>query len=131
MVTLSTETEHAILAVPSKQPGSVQIINLYALKEPQKYLSSPTVIVQAHDTELACIALSPQGDRLATASGKGTLIRVWDTKSGMQTHELRRGADRAVIYGIHFHKSGLRLAVSSDKSTIHIFRLQAEESAQT
>jgi hypothetical protein len=34
---------------------------------------------------------------LATASEKGTLVRVYDTPRGTLLHEFRRGADRAQV----------------------------------
>lgn len=61
---------------------------------------------------------------VATASLKGTLIRVFDTVKRNLLVELRRGADPATLYCIAFSHDSDFLAVSSDKGTIHIFALK-------
>lgn len=61
-------------------------------------ISNAPIWIAAHKSELGCIALNPQGTRLATASQKGTLIRVWDTVTKNQIVELRRGSDIATVY---------------------------------
>ena len=75
------------------------------------------------------MALNLEGTWLATASEKGTLIRIFDTTSGAQLRELRRGADKAVIYSITFNHSSDWLAVSSDKGTVHVFAIDAAAQA--
>lgn len=60
--------------------------------------STAPVCIPAHKNELACIALNQQGTRIATASAKGTLIRVWDSVSKNLLVELRRGSDQATVY---------------------------------
>jgi WD40 repeat protein len=42
--------------------------------------------IQAHDADLAQIALNADGSLLATASEKGTLIRLWDCHTGTFIH---------------------------------------------
>lgn len=78
---------------------------------------------------MVCFALSFDGTRIATASEKGTLIRVFDTLSGKLLQELRRGTEKAEIYSIAFNSTGQWLAVSSDRGTVHIFKLEAGASA--
>lgn len=79
--------------------------------------------VAAHDTTIRCIALNLLGTKLATASERGTLIRVFDTTTGTKLTELRRGTNPATIYCINFDHDSSKLVVSSDHGTIHIFNL--------
>ena len=64
---------------------------------------------------------------MATASTKGTLIRLWDLTS-KQTEptaiiEFRRGTTPAEISNLKFDNSDKYLTVSSDHNTVHIFKL--------
>ncbi len=52
-----------------------------------------TKFISAHTNALSCLALSLDGKRLATASDKGTLVRVWNTTDG-QLLQVRRGGVR-------------------------------------
>ncbi|KAJ4446711.1 hypothetical protein ANN_13408 [Periplaneta americana] len=61
-------------------------------------MSCAPVTINAHRGELACLAVNQQGTLIATASSKGTLIRVWDTARRNQLVELRRGSDPATLY---------------------------------
>lgn len=61
-------------------------------------MSSAPVTINAHQGELACLAVNQQGTMVATASSKGTLIRVWDTSQRILLVELRRGSDPATLY---------------------------------
>ena len=70
------------------------------LYEPQNV----TKFIQAHDSPLRCVVLSLDGSLVATASEKGTLVRVFDCHSGCLLHEFRRGTDRAKIYSLAFSK---------------------------
>ncbi|CAH1760859.1 4711_t:CDS:2 [Entrophospora sp. SA101] len=81
--------------------------------------------IPAHTGGLSCIAVNGDGSKCASASVKGTLIRVFDSSSGKLLNELRRGVDHAEIYSIAFSKDSSRLCVSSDKGTVHIFKLEA------
>ncbi|KAI9592006.1 WD40-repeat-containing domain protein [Syncephalis fuscata] len=87
--------------------------------------------IMAHTAALGCIAMSHSGHLIASASEKGTLIRVFDTISGRILHEFRRGADRAEIYSIAFNADATRICVASDKGTIHIFNLDVTATALT
>lgn len=113
--------ERHLLLFPGQRCGSVQILDL-CTNEPGTSLCPVTI--NAHQSELACLALNQHGTLLATASIKGTLIRVFDTLQKNLVVELRRGADPATLYCINFNRDSEFLCVSSDKGTIHIFALK-------
>ncbi|CAK7568642.1 MAG: Phosphatidylinositol 3,5-bisphosphate-binding protein [Sporothrix epigloea] len=78
-------------------------------------------IIPAHSSELAAMTLSTDGSLLATASEKGTLIRVFLSSNNGRVAELRRGVDQVTIFSLGFNPSGTLLACTSDKGTLHIF----------
>lgn len=96
---LSTTSDRPILAVPGQRPGHVQLVDIGADNgvrprniSGQRGYSTPPLIA-AHTSPLAALAFSSDATMLATASVKGTLVRVFDTSSGRLVHELRRGSD--------------------------------------
>jgi len=50
------------------------------------------------------MALNFSGSLLATASDKGTLIRIFSTEDGTPLQEVRRGTDKAEIFSLTFDK---------------------------
>lgn len=60
--------------------------------------SSAPAILNAHQGEITCLAINPLGTLIASASSKGTLIRIWDTSHKVKVAELRRGSDTATLY---------------------------------
>ncbi|KAI9526191.1 WD repeat domain phosphoinositide-interacting protein 4 [Dissostichus eleginoides] len=77
-----------------------------------------------HQSEIACVALNQPGSVAASASRKGTLIRLFDTTTRDKLVELRRGTDPATLYCINFSHDSSFLCASSDKGTVHIFALK-------
>ncbi|KAL4579447.1 hypothetical protein LXL04_015595 [Taraxacum kok-saghyz] len=83
-------------------------------------------VSQASDNfVLVCLGLrkGQNGNMLATASNKGTLVRIFNTHDETLLHEVRRGANRAEIHSLAFSPTAEWLAVSSDKGTIHVFSI--------
>ncbi|KAK4774692.1 hypothetical protein SAY86_009627 [Trapa natans] len=112
---VSQTVESLVLVCPGLMKGQVRI---------EHYATKRTKFVIAHDSRIACFALSQDGMLLATASTKGTLVRIFNTVDGTLLQEVRRGADRAEIYSLAFSPTAQWLAVSSDKGTIHVFGLK-------
>ncbi|XP_050381283.1 autophagy-related protein 18a-like [Argentina anserina] len=107
----------AVLVCPGLQKGQIRV---------EHYGSKRTKFIVAHDSRLACFALTQDGRLLATASSKGTLIRVFNALDGSLLQEVRRGADRAEIHSLAFSSDAHWLAVSSDKGTVHVFNLKVD-----
>jgi len=78
-------------------------------------------IIPAHGSSLRALDISRDGEILATASDTGTLVRVFATSNCARIAELRRGVDHATVFSVAIAPSGQLLAVTSDKSTLHIF----------
>lgn len=115
LVALNPDPDNAVLVTPDQSRGHVRV-NVYEKNQ--------SIKIQAHQAALSAMCLNYQGTLLATASDKGTLIRIFSTATGKALHELRRGAEKADIYSICFDMHSNWLACSSDRSTIHIFSIK-------
>lgn len=114
---LSTDSENCFLAYPgSSTIGEVQIfdaVNLHC-----------KMMIAAHDSPLAAMIFSSSGHLIATASEKGTVIRVFNVSDGNKLFEFRRGVKRCVnIYGLAFSPDAAFLAAASNTETVHVFKL--------
>ncbi|KAK9447629.1 WD40-repeat-containing domain protein [Limtongia smithiae] len=105
------------LVFPGLTEGQVQIVDL----SPQGHDRNLISIVRAHKGKIKCLAISHDGSLIASASETGTIIRIHSTANTALVHEFRRGIDRAVIHSLSFSPSSKRLALLSDKDTLHVF----------
>lgn len=116
-----------LIAVPSRFMGQIQILKSFY----SQGSSHQGTILMAHHSAIACLQFSPSGRLLASASQKGTLIRIWDLEHSQCIGEYRRGSDSALIYSIAFSSNESKIAVSSDKGTIHVFHIQNSQEPPT
>ena len=79
--------------------------------------------MEAHESQLRGLALTADGTKVATASEKGTVIRVWDVATASCLQEFRRGVERANITCLAWSWDHSFLCCTSDKGTAHIFHL--------
>ncbi|KAJ1261928.1 hypothetical protein BS78_09G066300 [Paspalum vaginatum] len=115
---LSCHVDSSVLACPGTERGQVRVQNLRRKKK--------KTLIAAHTSDVACMAMTADGAVLATASVKGTLVRVFNAMDGTCLQEVRRGRDQADIYSIALSPELQWLAVCSDKGTLHVFRLRVD-----
>lgn len=77
--------------------------------------------MEAHESALRGLALTADGTKLATASTKGTVIRVWNVASSTCLYAFRRGVERVQITCLAWSWDHAFLACTSDKGTAHVF----------
>jgi len=131
---LSSDSERAYLAYPSPAPTSSSS-PLSAIPPQAPAPSTGDVllfdtkdntalnVIQAHKAPIAALALNSTGTMLATASDKGTVVRVFSVPGAQKLWQFRRGSQSARIFSLNFNLASSLLAVSSDSSTIHIYKL--------
>ena len=83
----------------------------------------PISIINCHKNALAVCALSNNGVLLATASIKGTLVRIFNTRTSKKILEFRRGSLPARIQSMSFNNDNTILGCSSNKGTLHFFSI--------
>lgn len=80
-------------------------------------------VVEAHRSPLSCITVNDAGTLLATASDKGTIIRVFAIPSARKLYQFRRGSMPSRICSMSFNATSTLLCVSSATDTVHVFKL--------
>ncbi|KAM3598186.1 uncharacterized protein V6R79_014688 [Siganus canaliculatus] len=82
-------------------------------------------MIPAHDSPLAALTFNASATKLASASERGTVIRVFSIPEGVRLFEFRRGMKRYVsISSLSFSHDGQFLCASSNTETVHIFKLE-------
>lgn len=138
---LSSSSEHSYLAYPSPapSPSSASLSSGVPPAPPAPTTGDVLIfdtlnltavnVIQAHKAPIAALALNSTGTMLATASDKGTVVRVFSVPDAKKLWQFRRGTTTAHIFSMNFNLASTLLAVSSDTSTIHIYRLANKDSA--
>lgn len=75
-------------------------------------------LLRGHAGEITDLAITPDGNRLASASLDGT-VRIWDLKTGLEVLTLDEHAGG--VEGLAFSPDGRRLASANHDGTIRIW----------
>ncbi|CDK26755.1 unnamed protein product [Kuraishia capsulata CBS 1993] len=121
---VETDTGMHILAFLGRSIGQIQLVDVSPNGQERNRIS----IIKAHKGKIRCLVLNSAGTMIASASEMGTLIRVHATSNCSLLYEFRRGVDRAAITSMRFSPSGSKLAVLSDKNTLHVFNVNGATS---
>jgi WD40 repeat protein len=82
-------------------------------------LAQPLGILVGHNDRVTGVAFSPNGTRLASASGDGT-VRLWDPATGQQVGEPLTG-HAGEVTSVVFSPNGARLASASGDGTVRLW----------
>ncbi|KAL6453938.1 LOW QUALITY PROTEIN: ATG18 Autophagy-related protein 18 [Candida maltosa Xu316] len=103
--------------------GDVIIFNVNTLQ--------PISVIEAHKSTIAAMSFSNDGSLLATASDKGTIVRIFEVATGAKLYQFRRGTYPTKIYSLRFSADDRYVLATSSSLTVHIFRLGEDESLAT
>lgn len=120
ILSISTGDDN-VIGVLSENPGGVIVKNF--TKNRQVNLTKTPDIIRTHDNPISQIAMDARGRTVSTCSEKGTIIRIWDTFTGVLMKELRRGIETTGITSMCFNKTCTQFAVATKKGSLHIFSL--------
>lgn len=112
-------TKYQTLAFPGRSIGQIQLVDVSPAGQEKNLVS----IIKAHKSKIRCLALNRSGTLIASASETGTIIRIHSTYNTALLYEFRRGLDRAVITSMKFSHNDTKLAVLSDKNTLHVYNV--------
>lgn len=113
---INGDDENPIIATLSSNNNEGEIL-IYKTQQME------SITISAHYNKISSIALNYSGKMIASSSICGTLIKIFDTKSGELLYELRRGSTVSEIYSLAFTNDDKFIACCSSNGTIHIFQL--------
>jgi len=120
---ISLEPKLNIICYPSPDVGKI-IIKDYDNKKDGNFIISE---INAHKNEVIALVMNYDGTLIASASERGTVIKIFRTNDGSLLQELRRGSEPAEIYSLSFDLKSRYIACSSNKGTVHIFNIKNDK----
>ena len=84
------------------------------------------VQIKAHKSQIFKMSLNYEGDRLATCSCKGTIIRVFSLPKGEKLCTFKTGVTPAIIFCLNFSRNSEKLIATSDNGILYLFDIKEE-----
>ena len=120
---ISLDPKINMISYPSPDAGKI-ITKDYDNKIEGDFIVSE---INAHKNEIIALVMNYDGSLIASASERGTIIKIFKSKDGSLLQELRRGTEPAEIYSLAFDFKSRFIACSSNKGTVHIFNINNDE----
>ena len=92
-------------------------------KKEKKEKITSKLIKNAHKGNINTLCINYLGNKIASTSNRGTIIRIFNIENGTTIAELRRGNTEATIFSLSFSINDKYLALTSDHSSCHIYDL--------
>ena len=103
----------------SKDEGVVKVYDTL-------YPTSVKTQIKAHKSPILKMCLNYEGDRLATCSCKGTIIRIFSLPKGEKLCTFKRGISSAFIFCLNFSRNSEKFISTSDTGMLHAFDIKEE-----
>ena len=118
------DNDVSFVAIAANEPGK---INVYKMTDNPSKIS---IYAAKHSVNL--IKFSPDAAFVATASAKGTLIRLFDSKTGAALSTFRRGTlSPASVLDVALSPSKTELVAISSNGTVHLFKADVRNANQS
>lgn len=82
--------------------------------------------IDAHTAPVLKLAINMAGNKLVTASCKGTVIRVWRLPNGELIHSFHWGIHNTYIHSLNFSVESNYVICSTAKGSIHVFQMDKD-----
>jgi WD40 repeat protein len=115
---LNATGEDPIIAYLEEPRGSIAIKN---------YSNLSIRLIHAFESTISFMEMNLDGSLIACTGENGKIIKVFNTEKKELMFQLHRGIDKAEIFSIAFHTTSEWLAVSSDRGTIHVYKIVPSE----
>lgn len=114
-----SESNSQILAFPGRSIGQIQIVDISNNGHERNLVS----IIKLHKSKIKILLINKAANMIASASETGTIIRIHSISTCSLLYEFRRGLDKLIVTSMRFSPNGTKLAVLSDKNTLHVYSI--------